>query len=316
MAQISNGQVVMKPRWYFVVGSVLSLLGVLGTSMGAFFLMNLSLFLLRQHGPGGERRLALMISSFPWWIPVLAIVLLVAGIMALKRYDFSYRKNFTAIVAISVITLLVSAYIIDATGINDTWFGQGPMRRLYQANPELQENEVMRGNGMHGGRRGGGPQGGGADFELTVRDQIPTGSNLPDEQEITNQLDTQTVEYLQLALGDERKALATYEAVLAKFGQVRPFTNIAQAEKQHIAQLLELFNRYQIPVPPDTTVVRQLPATLAEVCAIGVKAEIDNDALYQKMLPAISQADIRQVFSSLAQASKQNHLPAFERCAR
>lgn len=130
------------------------------------------------------------------------------------------------------------------------------------------------------------------------------------------QLDVQTIEYLQLALADERKARATYAATLEKFGSVRPFSNIIQSEEQHISQLLALFARYGIAVPADTTQVGALPATLAEVCAVGVTAEIENDALYQRMIPEIQQADIKSVFTSLAQASKEKHLPAFQRCAR
>ncbi|MBP9699714.1 hypothetical protein KBD71_00360 [Candidatus Woesebacteria bacterium] len=128
-------------------------------------------------------------------------------------------------------------------------------------------------------------------------------------------LDEKTTESLNLALADERKALATYQATMAKFGSVKPFINIARAEEQHISMLLALFDKYGVSIPKDTTKVGPLPATLQEVCQVGVTAEIDNDALYQKMLPEIQHEDIKTVFTSLAIASIEMHLPAFKRCA-
>ena len=41
------------------------------------------------------------------------------------------------------------------------------------------------------------------------------------------------VEALQLALEDEYRAEAMYEAVIEDFGEVRPFINIIEAERRH-----------------------------------------------------------------------------------
>lgn len=134
MNRIKSGQINMKPRWYFITGSLLLFAGLVGSAIGAIFLLNLSLFLARQHGPMGEVKLQLMLSSFPWQIPVLAIVSVIAGIYFLKKYDFSYKKNFILVVVSFIITIFLAAIIIDLSGINDNWFRQGPMRRLYQQN--------------------------------------------------------------------------------------------------------------------------------------------------------------------------------------
>ncbi|MBT4722869.1 DUF2202 domain-containing protein [Candidatus Falkowbacteria bacterium] len=129
------------------------------------------------------------------------------------------------------------------------------------------------------------------------------------------ELDQQTVGYLEAALADERKARATYEAVINSFGNVRPFINIIRAEEQHIAMLKGLFDKYGVEIPEDNTVLGSLPSTLSEVCAVGVQAEIDNDQLYQDMIGSINEQDIKEVFTSLAAASLNMHLPAFEKCA-
>lgn len=132
MNKIMSGEVSMKPRWYFILGSFLTGTGLIGLSIGAIFLTNLTFFLLRQHGQMGNLRLQIMVETFPWWIPTLAALSIGIGIFFLKKFDFSYKKNFPIIVTAFVAAIVLAAGIISITGINDTWFGQGRMRRLYQ----------------------------------------------------------------------------------------------------------------------------------------------------------------------------------------
>jgi len=124
------------------------------------------------------------------------------------------------------------------------------------------------------------------------------------------------------ALDDEYHAEAVYAATLATFGDVRPFSNIIEAERKHQAALLGLMETYGIPVPANGYLtgekpVGTLPGTLAEVCAVGVEAEIENARLYDEdLLPAMAgHADAIRVFINLREASINNHLPAFELCA-
>lgn len=137
--------------------------------------------------------------------------------------------------------------------------------------------------------------------------------------ETTPPLTAAVVEALNLALADERHALATYQAVLERFGEVRPFVNIAQAEQRHIDALLRIYARYGVPVPLDEpqpdSATRSLD--LVELCQIGVAAEIENVRLYdEQLLPTVeAHPDISSVLRALRDASANNHLPAFERCA-
>jgi rubrerythrin len=124
------------------------------------------------------------------------------------------------------------------------------------------------------------------------------------------------VEALQMALDDEYKAWATYEQVIADFGAVRPFTQIQKAEENHIAALVTLFDRYGLEVPANEY-PGSMPSfdTLAEACAAGTQAEIDNAALYDELFDMVDNPDLIRVFTSLQRASQTKHLPAFESCA-
>ncbi len=127
---------------------------------------------------------------------------------------------------------------------------------------------------------------------------------------------------LAAALQDERHAEAFYAAVMAKFGSARPFSNIMKAEQQHEAMLIDLYAAYGVAVPENgyTTAVIEAPlapVTLNEACKIGVEAEIANRDLYDAtLLPAVAgYPDITLVMQRLRDASEENHLPAFQRCA-
>lgn len=130
MDKIMSNEVKMKPKWYFVLGSLISYIGVIGSIIGATFFTNITIFLIRKRGPG-LGRISMLLESFPLWIPLLAIALLILGIWLLKKYDFSYRKNFLTI-AIAIITaVFLSAQIIDFLGLSDIWARRGPMKGLY-----------------------------------------------------------------------------------------------------------------------------------------------------------------------------------------
>lgn len=122
---------------------------------------------------------------------------------------------------------------------------------------------------------------------------------------------------LNEAIKDEYKALSVYEAVIAKFGTVRPFAMIKSAEEQHVASLKAIYDKYGLEVPANTWLGQiSAPATLQAACQTGVEAEIANAALYrEELLPAVAEyEDITLVFENLMNASQDKHLPAFEKC--
>lgn len=117
------------------------------------------------------------------------------------------------------------------------------------------------------------------------------------------------------ALEDEYRAQAKYRKIIEKFGPVHPFVNIVDAECRHISVLLPLFQQYGI-VPPDDQedLSDRVPDTLLEACEEGVKAELDNIALYDRLIAATEQSDVSRVLRNLQAASRDRHLPAFQRC--
>jgi len=117
------------------------------------------------------------------------------------------------------------------------------------------------------------------------------------------------------ALDDEYKAIATYEQVIADFGEIRPFANIVQAERRHAKALLALFERYRVAVPSNPWPGR-VPrfSSVHHACVAGVEGEVENGAMYARLILATGRRDLIEVFEQLRDASQDRHLAAFERC--
>lgn len=128
-------------------------------------------------------------------------------------------------------------------------------------------------------------------------------------------IDPGTESALTEALDDEYRARATYRAVIAKFGPVRPFTNIVEAEERHIEALLRQYARLGLQPPPDKWAEAvDVPESLEAACARGVEAEIENGALYDRLIEQTGDEQVRDVMGWLREASQERHLPAFRRC--
>lgn len=130
-------------------------------------------------------------------------------------------------------------------------------------------------------------------------------------------LDDKTRSALLAALDDERRSEALYQAMADKFDGGRPFVNIVRAEKRHQEMLLPLFEKYGVAVPKNTYEAGKMnvPATRIDACKSGMESEKKNIAMYDGFFEFVKQPDVIEVFKYLQTASRENHLPAFTRCA-
>lgn len=121
---------------------------------------------------------------------------------------------------------------------------------------------------------------------------------------------------LQAALDDEYRAVATYSQVIADLGDVPPFSDIVESERRHADAVARLLQRHGVPVPENTWPGR-VPryASLHEACEAAVATELENGALYERLLAGTRRPDVLAVYRHLQDASQQRHLPAFRRCA-
>lgn len=138
MAQVNSGMIKMKPKWYFIAGFILTIIGLGISFMTLAFLLNLLFFSLRQHGPMFNWKLELVVASFPWWMVVLAIIGVALGIRMLRQFDFTYKKNRYLIALALGTSMLLAALLIDQLELNEVLSRRGSMKMFYQ---QLQKRE-------------------------------------------------------------------------------------------------------------------------------------------------------------------------------
>jgi hypothetical protein len=130
MRQINQGKLKMRPKLYFIIGSLMTFIGLISTMIVSTFLVGLVSFSLRSHGPMGQYRFDQMMTNFPWLTLILAIFGLVLGIWLLRQYDFSYKIKPWLLIIIFILTIIISGFVIDIMGLNNNLSKQGPMRGM------------------------------------------------------------------------------------------------------------------------------------------------------------------------------------------
>ncbi|MBP6060731.1 MAG: hypothetical protein KA515_01855 [Candidatus Pacebacteria bacterium] len=131
MSQIHQGKIKMKPKIYFIIGSILTFLGAVSAFIVSIFLTSLIRFSLRTHlGQGAQYKLDQMLSNFPWWIVIFTIISLSIGIWLVRKYDFSYKIKPWAMVLSFILIIVVAGFAIDMMGLNDTLRHRGPMKGM------------------------------------------------------------------------------------------------------------------------------------------------------------------------------------------
>lgn len=122
------------------------------------------------------------------------------------------------------------------------------------------------------------------------------------------------------ALDDEYRARAFYLAVLERFPGAMPFAHVVESEERHADKLVEILRAYGRDVPANSyigsdDIRRSVPASPVCACDLAVEEEKHNVSLYEtRLLPRVAAFPmITHVFTRLMLASRERHLPAFQR---
>lgn len=115
----------------------------------------------------------------------------------------------------------------------------------------------------------------------------------------------------------EYAALAQYDAVLDRYGDVEPFATIAQAEQRHAEALERQLQRLGVDVPADSWAgTLTAPDDLTQAARAWADGEVANVALYDDLLAQVADDPaLTRVFANLRAASERSHLPLFRAAA-
>lgn len=118
--KIKAGDINMKPRWHFVLRSLLIIFGVITASLVVVYLLSFVLFTLRQSGVGflplyGVRGISLFVMNSPWLLIGSAGITFIALQLLVHKYSFSYRQPLLYSVMSVIALVLFGAYAIEQT---------------------------------------------------------------------------------------------------------------------------------------------------------------------------------------------------------
>ena len=125
---------------------------------------------------------------------------------------------------------------------------------------------------------------------------------------------------LNASIQDEYRSHATYAGVLVNFPDQKPFSNIVEAEAQHISAVSQLFDVRGLSVPGSQYATGDIAgfSTVTAACSASVVSETASYQMYDEFLKLLgaAPADVVNVFTNLRNASRDKHLPAFSTCER
>lgn len=143
MNQINTGKVTMRPKAYFIAGSLLLGLGFAGVLVSGTMFTALSSYHFRTFGSlqflrFGPAGVGPFINAVPWVPLLITILSFYGGLKLLKRYDISYKKNFLALAIGLIFATIIVGLIIDRLDAHR------PLRQFAPAKPLFRQHFVHK----------------------------------------------------------------------------------------------------------------------------------------------------------------------------
>ena len=130
MQQIRSGHVAMRPRSYFIAGSIITFAGLVLTFLSSALLFSILYLSVRDGGRMHQYKLETLHELFHWWLPIVALAIFLLGIGLLNRYEFSYRINYIWVIVMSLVAVTVASALFVSSGAYETLLQRGPMHEL------------------------------------------------------------------------------------------------------------------------------------------------------------------------------------------
>ena len=135
--QIKSNEVKMKPKAYFIAGSVILGIGIAAAITVTLFFIGVMAFRLRVHAPFdylkfGSGGFAPFVHNLPWIPFLIAIVGIVAGLFLIKRFNIGYHHAFIGIIVGFIATLTIFGLVIDVAGLPEKVQDVKPFQPFFQ----------------------------------------------------------------------------------------------------------------------------------------------------------------------------------------
>lgn len=148
--KIETGEVAMRPHWQFVVTGILVVASVVFVAAVAVYVLSLVGYLMQLSGAGyaaqfGVRGVGPVLTAVPWRVALLALVVLGALHILVKRFAFAYQKPFVyTIVGVTGFVVASSVMVAQTTAHErmhqaSTERGTPGLRELYAERADVRQ---------------------------------------------------------------------------------------------------------------------------------------------------------------------------------
>ena len=135
LTKIKSGTVFMRPRWHFVLKTILAFLGFVLLLLLLLYLASFVVFILYQSGvwfvPAfGFYGMFVALRSLPWLLIFVGILFVGALEILVRRYSFAYRKPLLYSLLGVVGFVMLATVAVAKTGIHEGFFLRAREDRL------------------------------------------------------------------------------------------------------------------------------------------------------------------------------------------
>ncbi|MEA3452936.1 MAG: hypothetical protein U9Q96_01190 [Patescibacteria group bacterium] len=135
LEKIKQGQVKMRPKIYFILKTLLVVLGIIISTLFALYLISFIVFALRASGAWylsgfGFEGMKASIVLIPWVLILVALILIIVLEILVKRFSFSYRQPIFYTLLGIIIFVFLGSFAIGKTGFHTNLFQRARDGRL------------------------------------------------------------------------------------------------------------------------------------------------------------------------------------------
>ena len=137
-SKIEKGDLKMKPKAYFVIGTFLASFGIIVFGSLSTFFANVMIHRIRVG------KMLPAIKDLPWEMLLFATLSLILGLFLIRKFDVAYKKSFTYLVTLLILIVVITAATLDKVGFNERFKQKPHFRRLYEQRDVMGTRDFKR----------------------------------------------------------------------------------------------------------------------------------------------------------------------------
>ena len=132
---VKSGEVRMRPKWHFVLRTILFATGGILLVLVILYLISFIIFALRQTGVGfipifGFHGVLEFFRALPWLLIFLSLFFIVVLEILVRRYSFAYRRPLLYSALGIILITIIGGFLVAGTPLHRNLFLSAERRRL------------------------------------------------------------------------------------------------------------------------------------------------------------------------------------------